>query len=323
MLDMKARKASPTGDPGSTGTAGTSGMPRRLTRGSRTRAARFGTMSGNASWTTRSQPQPLPTSSLELLLFHTDPAVVRYATDAGMDGFIVDWERRGKARRQAGQGTQINHDTLDDLVRVRAATDARVICRLNGFGSWTGLEVDQAVGAGADEVLLPMVRDPHEVDRTLEMVAGRCGLGILVETDRGIRQAGELAQRPLSRLYVGLNDLRIDRGSTSLFQPLVDGTVEAVRAHAGSIPFGVAGLTLPDRGTPVPSSLLAAELVRLAASFTFLRRSFLADTVGRPFAPAVRAIRQDLTELTARSAQQQEHDHGVLAGLAQPVAQTA
>src|ERR1700712_5477256 len=67
---------------------------------------------------------------LELLLFHTDPRVVAEATEAGIDGFIVDWERRGKVRRQAGEGTEINNDTLADLERVRAATRGRVLCRL-------------------------------------------------------------------------------------------------------------------------------------------------------------------------------------------------
>ena len=61
---------------------------------------------------------------------------------------------------------------------------------------------------------------------------------------------------------------------------LVDGTADAVRA---AVPgrFGVAGLTLPGGGAPVPSSLLAAELVRLGADFTFLRRAFTADMAGR------------------------------------------
>ena len=46
-------------------------------------------------------------------------------------------------------------------------------------------------------------------------------------------------------------------------------------------PFGVAGLTLPGGGFPVSSDLLAAELVRTGADFTFLRRAFTADMAGR------------------------------------------
>jgi hypothetical protein len=253
--------------------------------------------------------------SFELLLFATDTVLVETATRAGMDGFIVDWERRGKGRRQAGEGTQINYDTLADLRRVRATTDATVICRLNGFGWWTPREVDRAIDAGADELLLPMVRNTDEVDRTLEMVADRCGLGILVETRHGVRATPELVTRPLSRVYVGLNDLRIDRGSNELFEPLVDGTVDHVRSHVGRSRFGVAGLTLPDRGSPVPSRLLAAELSRIGADFTFLRRSFLADTGGRQLTPAVTAIRAHLAELAARTPAQELADRRALLGL--------
>ncbi|MFP5370467.1 MAG: hypothetical protein ACLGI3_06930, partial [Actinomycetes bacterium] len=56
------------------------------------------------------------------------------------------------------------------------------------------------------------------------------------------------------------------------------------RATVRASPFGVGGLTLPGRGYPVSSDLLAAELVRMGTDFTFLRRSFTADMAGRdPF----------------------------------------
>ncbi|MGY1695998.1 MULTISPECIES: aldolase/citrate lyase family protein [unclassified Geodermatophilus] len=227
---------------------------------------------------------------MDLFLFTVDAAWGRDVVAAGASGIVVDWERRGKHRRQAGEGTQINGDTLADLVRVRAATDGRLLCRVNAAGPWTPREVADAVAAGADEILLPMVRTPEEVDRTLELVAGRCGLGILVETQDAVDRVAELAARPLSRVYVGLNDLRIDRRSTELFRPLVDGTIDAVRA-AVPVPFGVGGLTLPGGGFPVPGELLAAELVRLGTDFTFLRRSFTADMAGRdPFTEVPRLL---------------------------------
>ena len=228
--------------------------------------------------------------TVDLLLFTVDPCWGADVVSAGAAGIVVDWERRGKARRQQGEGTQINADTPDDLTRMRAATDGRVVCRINGYGPWTGEEVDDAIARGADELLLPMVRTPEEVDRTLDLVAGRCGLGILIETQGAVDRAAELAARPLSRIYVGLNDLRIDRGSRELFRPLVDGTVDAVRSHVRG-QFGVGGLTLPGRGFPVSSDLLAAELVRLGADFTFLRRSFTADMAGRdPFVEVPRLL---------------------------------
>ena len=231
---------------------------------------------------------------MDLLVFTADPVRARAVVEAGAAGVILDWERRGKARRQQGQDTQINEDTAADLAAVRSvlplAGGGRVLCRVNGAGPWTAQEVQVAVELGADEVLLPMVRTAADVDLALDAVAGRCGLGILVETQDAVDRVDELVRRPLARVYLGLNDLRIDRGGADpLFAPLVDGTADRVR-RAVDVPFGVAGLTLPDRGRPVPSRLLAGELARLGADFTFLRRSFWADTEGHDLRTAVPRI---------------------------------
>lgn len=239
---------------------------------------------------------------MDLFLFTVDPQWGHDVVAAGAAGIVVDWERRGKLRRQAGEGTQVNEDTPEDLTRMRAATPGRLLCRINGFGPWTADEVSDAVDRGADELLLPMVRGTDEVDRALDLVAGRCGLGILVETQDAVDRIAELARRPLSRIYVGLNDLRIDRRSTALFAPLVDGTVDAVRARV-TVPFGVGGLTLPGRGFPVPGHLLAAELVRIDAQFTFLRRSFTADMAGRDPAVEVPRLLGGLDELRRAGAE--------------------
>jgi hypothetical protein len=227
---------------------------------------------------------------MDLLVFTADPVRAAAVVDAGAAGVILDWERRGKARRQQGHDTQINEDSAADLAAVRSATPGRVLCRVNGAGPWTAQEVQVALELGADEVLLPMVRTPADVDLALDAVAGRCGLGILVETQAAVDCVDALGRRPLSRVYLGLNDLRIDRGGADpLFAPLVDGTADRVR-RAVDVPFGVAGLTLPDRGRPVPSRLLAGELARLGADFTFLRRSFWADTAGQDLRVAVPRI---------------------------------
>ena len=238
--------------------------------------------------------------------------------DAGAAGLVVDWERRGKHHRQAGVDTQINVHTPADLGAVRAATSGRVLCRVNRWGPWTPAEVDLAVGLGADEVLLPLVRRPGEVDAALASVAGRCRLGILVETVDAVRTVDELVRRPLSRVYVGLNDLMIDRGASCLFGALVDGTVDRVAdaALAHDLPFGVAGLTVPEGGEPVPSRLLAGALARLGASFTFLRRSFHADTVGRDLAVEVPRILAAVEQARRRRPEEVAADHAELADAA-------
>lgn len=226
--------------------------------------------------------------AFDLFLFSTDPTRIGPAEAAGVAGFVVDWEWIGKEGRQASADTEVNRDTLEDLRRARAATTARLLCRLNAVGEGTAREIEEAIAAGADELLLPMVRTPDEVASVLKRARGRCGVGILVETVDAVRRAGELGRLPLSRVYVGLNDLAIERGTSHIFAPLADGLLDRIR-DAFDVPFGFGGLTLPERGDPLPCRLLIAEMARVRSDFSFLRRSFRRDMVGRD--PAVEVPR--------------------------------
>lgn len=148
--------------------------------------------------------------TVDLFLFSTHVETIQASVPAGVAGVIVDCEQGGKAQRQQQRDTQISTATMDDLRAVRACTTARVICRINPYGPSTRDEVAEACDAGADEVLLPMVRTLGEVERTLELARGRGRLGIMIETQEAVALQPELATLPLARAYVGLNDLAID-----------------------------------------------------------------------------------------------------------------
>lgn len=246
-----------------------------------------------------------------LLLFATAPDLVSRTVAAGIDGIIVDWEHIGKESRQAVADTQINHDTPEDLRRVRACTTARVICRINRYGPTTPHEIEQAIDAGADEILLPMVQEAEEVTAALKLARNRCDIGILVETVAAVEGAEDLAAPPLSRVYVGLNDLAIDRGTSNIFTPLVDGTLDRLR-DAIRVPFGFGGLTVADRGYPIPCWLLIGEMVRLRCQFSFLRRSFHRDIQDRDVAVEVPRIREAIRSARLRSPQAIASDRAAL-----------
>lgn len=249
----------------------------------------------------------------ELLLFATNPIVIRSAAEAGVNGFIVDMENKGKQSRQAGFDTQINQNTIEDLIITRKNTDRKVICRINGFSDHTPLEVEQVVQAGADEILLPMVRKPEEVLKTLDFINSRCALGILVETTDAVLIAALLGSLPLSRIYVGLNDLAIDRKLPNIFMSVADGTVEKIRMNIYQ-PFGFGGVTLPDRGEPIPCRLLMGELARLNCDFTFLRRSFFRDMVGRDMQVEIPRIKEALKACSMRTDEQISNDNAEFIG---------
>jgi hypothetical protein len=200
----------------------------------------------------------------------------REALVAGIGGLVVDWEHFGKQHWQAGADTEINHDTREDLLRLRRSIDAPILVRIHAAGEASAREVEEAIDCGATEILLPMVRRVDDVARVLDLIDGRCGLGILIETTDAVRIAADLCALPLARVYAGLNDLSIDRGIANIFTSVADGTVEHVR-RACAKPFGFAGLTHPAGGAPIPCRLLINEMVRLDCAFSFVRRSFRRD----------------------------------------------
>ena len=260
-------------------------------------------------------------AEFSLLLFSTSSPFIREAVAAGVAGIVVDWEYIGKETRQSTFDTQINRGTADDLRRVRASTDALVICRINGYGETTATEIEQVIAAGADEILLPMVHTPVEVQAVMDQIRHRCGLGILVETACAVNCADELARLPLSRVYVGLNDLAIEWKQANIFLPMIDGTVERVR-RAFDVPFGFAGLTLLEHGRPIPCRLLLAEMARLETHFSFLRRSFHRDIAGHELAVEVprllAARRQARLRTPERIASERAELEQVVAGLPGP-----
>ena len=131
-----------------------------------------------------------------------------------MDGYVVDWEWR-EAERQAGADTEIGVDTAHDLRAARATTERRLICRLNelvdrprrGRGRRRGRRRRAAAADG---------RQGGRGARAPPAVGGRCGAGILVETEDAVERVEELARLPLDRAFVGLNDLSIQRARLDL-----------------------------------------------------------------------------------------------------------
>ena len=239
-------------------------------------------------------------SPFSLTLFSTKPGFIQSAVAAGVDEVIVDWEHVGKAERQRTADTEINQDTLTDLRGVRACTNARVICRINQFSPGTRQEVEHAIAAGADEILLPMVRSVEDVQAVIDQAGARCGIGILIETNEAVQLVERLALLPLSRAYVGLNDLAIERHQLNIFGSLLDGTLDFIR-QPFRVPFGFGGLTLPDSGFPIPCRLLIGEMARLNCSFSFLRRSFYRDIQGRDLKVEIPALLNAIQKARERS----------------------
>jgi len=260
----------------------------------------------------------LKTRNFDLLLFSVIPQVINKAVAGGIRTVIVDLEKRGKQKRQKGYDTQINEHFLKDIKEVKENTSARVITRINPYWVKTVIEINTAIEYGADEILLPMVRSVAEVEQSLQIIGDRCQLGILIETVDAVRISKELSGFPLARVYVGLNDLAIDRKISNIFLSVVDGTIDTIRGYFPQ-PFGFGGLTLPGYGSPVPSELLISESARLKTDFSFLRRSFYRDTAGKDISLAIPLLQKAISTAFQKSDQELEKDHQRLIGLLEQV----
>jgi hypothetical protein len=227
---------------------------------------------------------------LSFLLFADQRKTIKEAINVGLNEFMVDCEWRGKSERQTGADTDTTFASFEQLQRAASLQDAEINCRINSFGTWTDGEIEIAIEAGVKRIFLPMVRTIKEVEHFLKRVGNRVQPAILIETDEAVTIASELGKLPLSRVYVGLNDLAISRGYGVIFKPLLDGTLEYLREVFWDIPFGFGGVTLLGFGHPCPVELLLAEMHRLHCDFSFLRRSFYRDSESKNVAQEIKKI---------------------------------
>jgi hypothetical protein len=258
---------------------------------------------------TTGSPPPEAVDSLDLVLFEHFSEKVGLAKQAGISSFLVDCEKSGKKARQSGFDTEINTDTPADLTGIKVWPGTTAFLRIDRYSDPTKRQVETAIDHGVDVLLLPLVTNPAEVERFLHHIAGRCRAGILVETVSACRRAKQFAEFPLDFVYVGLNDLMIDRGSRNLFAPILDGTLDSLREAFPRSCFGFGGATAVDRGSPIPCLMLLQEMARLACRFTFLRRSFKRDVAVGEMPGAVAGIHDCWKTLRRRSPADIESDH--------------
>lgn len=249
---------------------------------------------------------------MEILLFSHDPGYSAAAIAAGVAKVVVDWESSGKAERQIGRDTEINRGTVADLIAASDVAGKQLICRINNTPTGRDSECRLAIEHGASEIWLPMVRSVAEIEQCLRRIDGEAQLGVLVETREGMQLGRELQQLPLSRVYIGLHDYRIDCANTELFAPIVDGTLDGFRSHySGAL--GFAGVTRPTGGNPIPQQLLLAAMMRTGCTFGVARRSFRADVTVGNIRHALAQIAAQVEILAMRSPTQVLDDHQALA----------
>ncbi|MHB9052327.1 MAG: aldolase/citrate lyase family protein [Thiomonas delicata] len=228
------------------------------------------------------------------------PEVAAYAHASGVARIMVDLEQMGKQARQGGLGTFISdHRPQDVAIVSRAVPQAELIVRVNPLHDASRNEIEQAIAAGADSLMLPMFERPEELRAFTALVAGRARSIALLETRAALESLSAWSGLPgLDEIYVGLNDLHRQLGQRFMFEPLADGTVDHVAqaAHAAGKRFGFGGIARLDEGL-LPGRVVLGEHLRLGSTSVILSRTFNREMYELPGSAWQEVYRSEIARL--------------------------
>lgn len=245
---------------------------------------------------------------LKLMYITNRPDVAQIAESAGVDRIFVDMEYIGKADRQGGMDTVQSHHTVEDVRKIKQATDkAEVLVRVNPIHNASEdycssrEEIDEVIKAGADIIMLPFFKSADEVKNFIDLVGCRATTVLLLETPQAVENIDEILKIPgIDEIHIGLNDLSLGYGKKFMFELLSDGTVErlCLKFKQKGIPYGFGGIAALGKGI-LPSEYIIREHYRLGSSRTILSRSFCdvnkithMGVISSTFVNGVREIRE-------------------------------
>jgi len=244
--------------------------------------------------------------------------IVCFAIASGVDRIFIDTEVLGKHERQGHLDTVISHHSLDDVKRLRPVVPkGRLLVRINPLHVGSQAEIDRAIVAGADILMLPMFHTSAEVHDFVRFVDGRALTNLLVETPQAAESLQAcLAVGGVDEVHIGLNDLHLALGLDFMFQPLVNGLVDRLAQilRDQGVPFGIGGLARVGEGL-LPAELILAEHVRLGSSAAILSRTFCHQ------GSTLAAVRDEMDfpgeilRLRKAYAQYQQADAGVISSI--------
>ena len=244
---------------------------------------------------------------LNLMYITGNPDIAEIVENTGVQRIFVDLECIGKSERQGGMDTVKSSHTYEDIIKIRQTIKkAELLVRCNPIHEATESycsskdEIEKAIEAGADVLMLPYFKKASEVEEFIKIVNGRVKTLPLVETPEAVACIDEiLALDGIDEIFVGLNDLSLGYGMKFMFQLLVDGTVEKLceKFKKKGIPYGFGGIAALGKGL-LSSDKIIAEHYRLGSTCAILSRSFCnankisdIDEIRRLFNKGIKDIR--------------------------------
>jgi len=246
---------------------------------------------------------------MELMLFTNSVTLARAAYNAEIDRLVIDLERRGKSARQHGYHLEVNNHKIEDIKKIKTVVPIKIMCRLNAFNSGTKNEIEEALLAGADTLMLPMFKTPVEVNKFLEIISNRANTSLLFETKEAILCIDQFKDIKVNEIYVGLNDLGIAYKVKFQYELLSNGIIDHIRKQFPYHDFGFGGITVLDKGFPLSTKDIIKELARVRANQVIIRRAFKRDIVKKNMKKEVKRIKNFYKVCESRSEERIKNEH--------------
>lgn len=211
------------------------------------------------------------------MILTSDPIFAKEAQEAGVERIFFDLEYINKAERQRGRNTVISNNNIEDIPKVkRVLTTSSLLVRTNPIHAYSEAEVNKAIEYGADILMLPMVISASDVQRYVDIVAGRAKVCIMIETAQAMARIDDILDiNGVDEIFIGLNDLHISLGLNFMFEVLSCGFVEYIanKCLTKGIPFGFGGIARIGDGA-LPAEKILGEHIRLKSTSVILSRTF-------------------------------------------------
>lgn len=215
--------------------------------------------------------------ALKLMYITNNPKVALIAEKNGVDRIWIDLETLGKEERQKGMNTVKSKHEIADIKKIKPLlSKSELMVRVNPWNKDSETEIDDAIEAGADLIMLPMWKNKKEVEDFICCVEGRAKTILLLET----KEAAEcidsvLTLNGIDEIHIGLNDLHLSYGLSFMFELLSNGIVEDLckKIKKANIPYGFGGIARISEGM-LPAEKIILEHYRLGSTRAILSRSF-------------------------------------------------
>lgn len=197
-----------------------------------------------------------------------------------IDWIFIDIEKIGKKERQVGRNTVLSDHSIDDVQKIRGViNNSKILVRCNPIGTHSKKEIEEINNtSGIDMVMLPFFKTVKEVQIFIDLLdTSKVEPALLIETTSAIYNLNDILNiYPFKYVHIGLNDIHIERKTSFMFEPFIDGLLSKIvnKLNDNNVKFGIGGIgKIGSNLLPTPECVII-EHTRLNSSGVILSRTF-------------------------------------------------